>query len=77
MIKGGVGKRKKKHVEEGSGKNKGGRTGRKNIMKDEERGIRRELRVTHKIILLNWKIIFLFPTENFTLNIRVTGLYSQ
>jgi len=40
----------------------------KNIMKDEEREKRRKLRVTHKIILLNWKIISLFRTENFTLN---------
>jgi len=44
-------------------------------MKDEERRRRRKLRVTHKIILLNWKIIFLFRIENFTLDIRVSGLY--
>jgi hypothetical protein len=41
MIKGGVGKRKKEHVKEESRKKKRGRTGRKNIMKDEERGRRR------------------------------------
>jgi len=68
---------KKKHVEKESRKNKRGRTVRKNIMKDEERGRRRKLRVAHKIILLNWKIIFLFLTENFTPDIRVTGLYFQ
>jgi hypothetical protein len=77
MIKSGVGKRKKEHVEEESGKKKRGRTGSKNIMKDEERGRRRKLRLSHKNKLLNWKIIFLFRTENFTLNIRVTGIYSH
>jgi hypothetical protein len=43
MIKGEVGKRKKEHVEEESRKKKIGRTGRKNIMKDGERGRRRKL----------------------------------
>jgi hypothetical protein len=71
MIMGGVGERRTGHVEEESMKKKASRRGgRKNIMKDEDRGTRSKLHRSHKFVLINLNINLCFSTAKFTLDVR-------